>query len=297
MKKIMLFAFAFLAVSHVVNCQTWFPIKSTWHYSQLHIDTTTGYYFSSFHKMEIAKDTVLLGLNCKMIERSSGSCDLYPMQIFVREEAGVVYFLNYTLTAFDTLIDMNKNIGDQWVIKPNVPVTSDSVFVTVTGKGIKIINGDTLAALRVNLTSNDWDWSATDSIIEKIGFYSGPFLFQYANCNFQVGSLRCYEDSDLGLFETGESGFCEEEIGAAINEFDDVNLMFPNPAKDYVNFSSVNKINKIYIYSIDYKKVVDFETDGDSDAVIDISTLKQGKYIVVIESNSESVCKMLLKTN
>jgi len=274
--------FVLILISSVSFGQSWFPINAQWHYSAVKFDTVNQGYYNSFITIDVVSDTVVFGEPSKIIERPAGGCDLLPTRIIVREDSGVVMFLNSSMTTFDTLVDMNKNIGEYWTIHPDNTISSDSIIVSVIGKGEKIINGDTLAALKVTIESPSWGWSGTDTILEKIGFYPGYFFFQFLMCDPWTGNLRCYFDESIGLFETGIVDHCEQESGVGVPE-DSIGLkIFPNPATDYLFlYSDIRDEFDVIIYNIS-GEVVAKEICTDSDCCIDISALANGIYFLSV---------------
>lgn len=263
--------------------QNWFPLKASWHYSAIKYDTASGEFYNSYYLMEIDRDTVFQGKLCKVLKRNQMSCDLLANEVILQEDSGAVVYWNVNNNRFDTLINMNAVVGGSWVINPNSTLSSDSIVITVIDKSLRIINDDTLQLLVVDIQSNDWTWNGSDSIIERVGYFPGFFFFQLEVCDFQIGKLRCYEDDSIGLFETNEAAFCEEETGLAINTIEIPTSVFPNPSNSTISFFLPAPAEyRIIVFNTSGEQVIESAYSGSGLCELSINNLPSGLYYIWI---------------
>jgi len=297
MKKLLFLQLLILANTGAF-AQSWLPVGATWHYDQTVADSATGNFYTSFYKMTVIKDTLISGDEYKIVERNMGSCDLRPVRVFLKESSNILTMLNDDMISVDTLINLNKNVGDSWVIRPSSLFPNDSIVVTVLGKGQKIINGDTLEAMKISTSSDNWHFSQSDSIVEKIGFYPGFFFPQYKSCDFMTGLLRCYEDVHLGVFETGIRNYCEEEIVVGIQSSENPLSFFPNPVLSSINIQLESNPTdySIEIFNMEGQLILKHEP-FENPCQIDFSRVQQGVYFITIQNKrtGELRCEKIVR--
>lgn len=86
-----------------------------------------------------------------------------------------------------------------------------------------------------------------------------------------------------------------ENIALSTADFDNTIIAFyPNPAQDFVNFSSKNSIEDIIIYNLLGQEVLTKEVNSNQFS-IDISHLSSGTYIAQLNQNQKSKSVKLLK--
>lgn len=175
-------------------------------------------------KFESVKDTMYAGKNCrKIIKRHEVICNDRPWIEYMYEENGKVYFYDPNFYGFQVLYDFNTNQNDTWTIFiEDYGDDIDTLLVVVDSTKIVAINGVDLKKLYVTynfihesfMNETEQDTMIYQSvIIERIGDLT--YMFNYVpewsavcDANYSDG-LRCYEDSIVGLFETGLADSCD----------------------------------------------------------------------------------------
>ena len=140
---------------------------------------------------------------------------------------------------------------------------------------------------RVNITSNDGEWSSVDIALSDFTNLDLSQIFQMKfyglNGTNADGTLDIYLDNIY--FYTGTS------LSIDKNNLLNVNL-YPNPAKGVVNFSSAsNEVLDIAVYDMLGKQVVRAEA---VQSQLNISSLNPGMYFVKMTQGSNVSTKKLL---
>lgn len=189
---------------------------ATWHYTEAM--AFSGNVF--FLKTWVEKDTVINGIACKKFLRNKQLfCDNQNEIEYAFERNVSVFLYMPEFNDFKLFYDFNMSAGDTLLF----PLRDASFFpeldtfrVIVDSVETRVINGQTLKVqfVRYELIGEHWTSTRSDMAIEKIGFFNNLFYYyrEFAgSCdgNFSRG-LRCYEDSVLGLFETGIADSCNQ---------------------------------------------------------------------------------------
>ncbi len=218
--------------------QVWAVDGAEWHYGySLDIMGNLSYVTA-----RVTGDTVVNNSVCKKIEWWLPFWSTHKSEI-TYEDSGVVYWFNPEIDTFTTLYDFNALPGESWQLQ-----LDDSCVETITvdSIGTTVINGDSLKVLHIS----DGISGLGDGIIEKIGatLFSFPNGGDIADACYGIAvdeswmmGLRCYEDSSLGLYETGASPSCTytftRPIG--INETESQKMsIYPNPTAGALHFNS-----------------------------------------------------------
>jgi hypothetical protein len=141
------------------------------------------------------------------------------------------------------------------------------------------------------------------TIIEKIGdinymFNWYPWSSLVCDGNYSTG-LRCYQDSDIGLYSTGIVDSCNYEYiwtGLDNEKFSDQFELFPNPCQDFVDIAVNDYSNfTIGIYNLG-GQLMKSEHSFNSNIRLDVSILDQGVYVICLLRDNEVVgCQKLIK--
>lgn len=198
--------------------QEWAPIGARWHYTESF--SFWNPIVRDYIKIESVKDTVVAGKVCrKLTKRHNIGCSDRPDTEFMYAENNQVFIYDMNFSSFQILYDFGASQGDSWVILVkdlDPPEDVDTLIVSVDSTNQTIINGISLKQLFVtynfrNEAISDYTYNST--IVESIGDLS--YMFHYhpewaftCDANFSKG-LRCYEDSFIGLYETGIADSCE----------------------------------------------------------------------------------------
>jgi len=237
-----------LLISCFSMAQDWAPIGATWYY-------TEGFPFSpniDYFKIESVKDTVILGKTCrKMVKRNILSCTDRPFTEYTYIENNKVYFLDTVFNSFQVLYDFGADAGGQWMIKVKNyanPPDVDTIFIRVDSTTTVLVNGFPLKKQYLTYDFHNemlpgyTGYTYNVEIIETIGdigymFNWMPNFGYICDGNFSDG-LRCYEDSIIGLYETGIADSCDYVyVGIRDQELPGIEL-YPNPVHDVLKVHS-----------------------------------------------------------
>lgn len=300
MKRALLFIFLF-SFSIIVKSQiAWCDSGATWHYNY--------YKFSEigYNTFWFEKDTVVNSINCKKIKKHR----YYYEQMFnyynnqslgneiVYKQNNVVYIFNNYSNTFDTLYNINANIGDKWkMTKYASSSTCDSNIVTVTDTGTLIINSFPLRFLKVKLDLKKENITKYDTIIQNIG-YLQTYFYPMENCiidGSEGSNLRCYSDNKFGLYNRYGKN-CDFIIShIEENSLSKINF-YPNPANNLLHFENlpINEEVNYTIYALDGKII---QQGTISINQIDISSFENGVYFLKINVEGKSKTYKIVKTN
>jgi hypothetical protein len=237
--------FALCLVTLAAKSQEWAPVGAAWHYTEeifmpIVID-------EDYIKFESVKDTIYEGKLCRKItKRHYITCSDRPETEYMYSENGKVWFWDPAFNTFQVLYDFGAGPGQSWTILiADVSLSdTDTLIVTVDSTDTVLINGISLKRLFVTYDFRNElivPFTYTGEIIESVGdlYYMFNFAYQWAfacDGNFS-GGLRCYEDSVIGLYETGLADSCtyvHTLTGIGPDAAKDVVKIRPNPADEAV---------------------------------------------------------------
>jgi hypothetical protein len=245
LKLLLFWAMLFLG-SQSVFAQNWFPIGATWYYDNSSFSNS----YEQIIKLQVAKDTVVLGIDCKLLTQKNYFIDInshldsnYKANLFAWERNDSVYFLQndsfLMIYNFDNSLGDSSNVLDYFPYLGEICDSADSILnYRVDSTGMLTINGQALKYYVTNVKSlnNSLVWPYQLKIMERIG--STEFIYPTYTCGTDVPwpqSLRCYSDSIIGLYQP-DANFPCFSFPTAINELSDFRSLrlFPNPTNDYV---------------------------------------------------------------
>lgn len=270
MKKFLLISISFLLTLHSLT-QDWAPIGANWHYSEEF--SFWNEYDEDYIKFESVKDTLIEGKSCRKItKRHQIVCNDRPNIEYMYSENGKVYFFDPNFNTFQMLYDFDAEQFDSWMILIDDILlrNADTLNIIVDSIDIIDVNGTELKQFYVTyqfiydyFNEGNIDTLLYSSrIIENIGdvFYMFNYTPAWAmTCdgNFSKG-LRCYEDTILGLYETGLADSCDyrhyytDDIEETIKTNKLVKL-FPNPTTGLINIQTIGSdltINSLIITNL-----------------------------------------------
>ncbi len=77
----------------------------------------------------------------------------------------------------------------------------------------------------------------------------------------------------------------------AVSDFNKNNIqVYPNPSSDFINIKNLDNIQKIRLYDVSGKMVLETQFNE-----IDIRKLPAGQYILNVHSGSEIISKKIIK--
>lgn len=283
--------------------QEFAPVGAEWYYNE-------QFAFSgdiNYIKFTSEKDTLIYGKNCKKIsKRHKIRCNDRPNNEYLYTSNDTVYFLDTIFNEFQILYILNAQPSEYWIIKvKDEEQEIDSITITVDSISTTQINGQNLRTLYVTYDKDDENMPYTYSsmIIEKIGdvkymFNWYPWSNVACDANYTSG-LRCYQDSDIGLYSTGIVDSCDYVyVWTGIDNVESLAQieLFPNPAQDFV---------EIKIADFPYFSTELFDLNGklllsgktlDSNLKLDLSQIEKGIYVVLVKHNNKIIgCKKMIK--
>jgi hypothetical protein len=116
--------------------------------------------------------------------------------------------------------------------------------------------------------------------------------------NYTSG-LRCYQDSDIGLYSTGVVDSCDYVyIWTGIDKVkpsDQIEL-FPIPAQDYVEIKAENYTSyKIELFDFN-GRLLKSDNAFDSNFKLDLSSVDKGIYVILLQNGNQIIgYKKLIK--
>lgn len=287
----------------VFYAQEFAPVGAEWYYDE-------SYAFSGdidYIKFTSEKDTLINNQLCKKItKRHKILCNDRPYTEYVYASNDTVYFLDTIFNEFQVLYVFSADPLDSWIIKvKDEDHEIDTVSITVNSVSTIEINGQDLRALDVTYFKNDEQRpeSRTSTIIEKIGdieymFNWYPWSTLACDGNISNG-LRCYQDSEIGLYSSGIRDSCEYTyIWTGVFEIEESNLfhLYPNPAQDYTMLE-IESMRKYLIEIFDSNgKLIKSKMSEDSTCCLDLSLIENGYYLIRISKNNQLIgYKKLIK--
>jgi hypothetical protein len=264
----------------------WAPLGAKWYYTM----TNSSNSDINFNYFESVKDTSINNIHCKKLSRLHETCDDRSKSELMYEENRKVYFYDEFANEFNLLYDFNKLPDQIWYIKVNNHgINFDSLLVHVDSITSVLMNNQSFKVLYTTI-GNSPNWVGfSGKITEKLGHEKNmfPFISKICDLNFNHG-LRCYEDSILGLFQTGIAPLCDYS-SVDINEYTSSEKypIFPNPVTDELCFNNINNTTiYITIYNI-YGSIV--QTIITNDNKINISNLKNDIYLIKFKNSSNKI--------
>ncbi|MBP9190566.1 MAG: T9SS type A sorting domain-containing protein [Chitinophagales bacterium] len=244
--KIVLLLVVTFCLTFQVNAQStgFAPLGAEWHYEIRHpFDGAV-----EFSTINVVGDTIIAGKVCRiLIKENRPGCYGGAYIDYIYEEDSVVYFYDSNFDAFQILYDYTANQGEYWSTKVPAytePDVYDSIQLYIDSIKYEVINDKSLKALYVTMTHSyleSYGFKFRTIIYEKIGSYDYLQIYfdrYFGLCDDQYSyGLRCYEDSEFGLYETGLAATCDTTYiltSVTESELENDFKLYPNPAKDFL---------------------------------------------------------------
>ncbi|MBK8443789.1 MAG: hypothetical protein IPL35_10455 [Sphingobacteriales bacterium] len=218
------------------------PIGAKWWYGTNCIYLTNCETKNGYLQYTVLKDTIVHEKNCKMICRDEYATSYYdydgeeltfaPDTFYVHQNNSEVYVYHPPTQKFLLQYDFSLNVGDTLISR----LRFNKFFqILIQSVDTVEINGMALRQLKGKVVATDAlaFWQDNSFVItEKIGLYSGFLIdeildvqaYHFGFTDYLIGSdeLRCYEDTEIGLYHNEESKYptCDyyEFTGIAANE-------------------------------------------------------------------------------
>lgn len=315
MKKLVLiltFTFPLIAVA-----QNWSPTGATWYYSD---ESAT---MSGYSKLTYTHDTIINSLTCKIITHYAEGDGIFghyagfrfSSPYFTYEQNGVAYLYNNKEgnNKFDTLFNINAQIGDKWRFPLVDTICADSTyFMKVLNTGTKTLNGFNLKWLYIKAGPFPYAGSGSfisgfDTITERLGPRYDDIC--YSSCynspdECAHGGLRCYSDDAFGVYSTGLTSPCDYLTGIAESQIGQgVLKIYPNPVTTEleIEFRDTHTLQNIIIEIKNMlgQTVKTFDSrllaNCKNKIEIDVSELSKGLYFVQLQNENNILSKKFVK--
>lgn len=269
---------------------TWAPTGAVWHYTYYY----GGFWLAEgFKKMTSIGDTVIQGKDCKVLELSGPGIDSLAwdnVYFYTYESSDTIWLFDGT--NFRILYNFNVNPGDSFeTYGPSLHWCDDTTtMVVVDSVGYETVNGLSLKYIIVHFIEPEWGfqnctfWIENYKIYQKIGCIG--YTFPQKICMIDgdgICELRCYDDFEIGFFNTGSADSCTYEHGVSVKEIDysDNIKIYPNPVVDQftIELNNFNGIVELSIFSIDGRLLKQLSLTNKVTAV-DLSDAQKGCYIL-----------------
>lgn len=204
----------------------------------------------------------------------------------MRSDSDKIFYYSNDSARFLLLYDFTKQAGDSFQVEGyySAAASGAPLMAYVDSAGTAIINGVSLKFVFTH--DNDGLFFNFYGGFERIG--SGYWMFPI-NCNQLNGPLRCYSDTLIGLYETGEAPTCDWVTSVSeINSSNQSIEIFPNPSSGIFNlqFQNSSLVKSIDVINVFGKKIFSSNRISDSQFVLNLSTQPNGIYFLQLKTES-----------
>lgn len=220
---------------------------------------------------------------------------------FVIQEGAKVFYYDFELERKCLSFDLSLESTENSAYLPQCEDSQDSSsLIRITDLETVLINGQNLIKQKAKVTYNLVFVVEPFEIIEKIG-QTNHALHLPIPFNAQ---LRCYEDVELGFYNTEFMPECEGfQIGIGLSIEDSHVILteipffqvFPNPAKDYVELRLSEEIVgdnlTLRIYSWEGILQQEYQLPKTNRHRINTQNLSGGIYLGVLEADGQNMAQ------
>lgn len=274
-KRHLIYLYLLCLFSTSITAQSMLDENNLWYYR-------TGFFSYVYTSiMRVGSDTIIDNTLYKTMEFGDTSLTYWSTSslYFIRETAEKEVFMYQSPGEESKLYDFNMTVGDTIFFR-------EGCFYYVTAvDSVEML--DSSMRKRIQLSSpglfNDpMTW------IEGMGCIEfNPFFLDYICTTDQVAGISCYYNNGEQLFGH-ESGISCYYTTTSVQNLEKENTIriFPNPATDHLYFTIEEdqfQINTVQIFNTSGQKVITADMSINNSS-LDISTLNQGIYILLLET-------------
>lgn len=300
MKTVFLFliSICLIRVSYSQTLPEFAPVGAKWYYSKYCMGPCMGY-----NKFTSVDTATIKGLLFKKIIVSTDTLNLgnnFPLSSFyLYGDSNYMYYAKDLTDTIHLLADFNLGIGDT-IITDLVEEEGAKARSIVDGKGDTSINGITLRYLNLTIVDVFSKYVYGGRVLQNIGCESALFPYNRLPDPSSGGSLRCYEDENIGKYVSPIGGYdCDfAYTGAEIIFAHKINIhISPNPSEDkiFVSHPSLSKgeiaIQNLLGETLAFKAVPINEAKTE----IDVSSLIPGTYLLLLKNRDGITMKKFVK--
>lgn len=258
-----------------------------------------------FIRVNQSGDTLINGIQCSILEKSTSVCDGRGNREFTYSQNGRVYFYEPVAGDFFKLYDFTLNAGNS-LFYPLADVSgmsiSDTLQVDILSVDTVFYNSVPLRHIQVSYSFHPnsqgfYAVAPTSEWLEGIGDINYMFPWYSGLCDFQWGQpLRCYQDSLIGFISFDPNLGCEDSVWMGISVPDskpDISI-YPNPAGAQLEVSSTSTQTALLeLFEMNGRKVRTWNFSG-TQLDLNVSDLARGAYFLRITSGTGRVCRKVL---
>lgn len=298
MKKIIPLLFLLATYTNCFSQGNFAPVGTTWHYDMYSMITQFNY-----PVVIQSTDTATVGGQlCYKIELTgnmyAGIGAVEHNTFYVYESNDSVYYYVQDNASFSLLYNFNAQVGDTLMLLADGysgTNTVDTMIYTVSSQGSVNINGFSKKIFGMTNLNPFALHELEGDVVEDIG--SIMFLFPQATLVFPLaGGLRCFQDSIIGLYQTGLVANCNDVVG--INELSSHPQITvqPNPFTSTIKIenNAYTANTKISIYDIPGRLVYQTQATG-LNTELELSALSKGIYMLKISDANFQVTQKIVK--
>lgn len=298
------FLFSLLFFSINIHGQNWLPNESRWEY--LNYNFFEGITTPDTNYYEIIGDTLILGIDCKIVEKTYESCDLRPKVEYIHKSGDKLYHYIKSKNEFSMLFDFGIEIGDTL----SIPLWNeflfyvDSIYFEVLGiDNIQVGNDENLKVFNVRRgrifpgrDTVSFELNHTTKIIENIGnIYSFSHIIEDGWCDgYYTFDLIRFYSPEFGTININD--LKTNNINISHSELN----IFPNPFINSISIESMfDAIESIEILDNNGQRIGTkyFTALEDLRKEISLPNLNSGLYFLKIQfkRSQEIMVKKILK--
>mgnify|MGYP006140835085 FL=1 len=273
MKKASLSLLMFSLFMSPTMAQDFAPVGAKWYFNH----STVNPNFISYDVIEVVENAIVNGQDCVELERSFYNADNnleLSDTYYMYEDANKVYYYEEDLSQFCLLYDFNLDVGETYTLDCWISAsTGEPMIVTIDSAYWEDVNG---VSLKVQHISSD-DGLVSDfygKTQQRLG--NVLFLFPLLE-NYEVSSLRCYEDDVIGNVVLNEIYDCDYSGNPnSVVELENPQYLYPNPVSDYL---TVDLDKEKIIFNVMGERILKTK-----EKYIDVSIFSSGIYFVKVGS-------------
>lgn len=303
MKHLQVFLLLLIAL---LNCKAqvvFCPPGAEWNYNYFFLAIgNQSQQFTSLEKIRYVGDTLIGGTPIKVLQHRVfyTTCEYRQSQkTFIKQSGDTVFFNNsQTLNTWQVLYNFTASSGQIWVSSVKEYYNSTALTnYTVIVDSTQIIadNGINLKRLFVRykaVLNTFWPVEYSRTITERFG--NNEMLFNFFNlaqsscdADIYVRNL-CYTDSSFGTKQFTQYP-CDysNPVGLAEYSFTHDLILFPNPAKEFleINLSNGELIEQVILHDLQGKRTELKPEEGNK---INIQFLPPGLYFLEVKTKNGS---------
>ncbi|MEI7981065.1 MAG: T9SS type A sorting domain-containing protein [Bacteroidota bacterium] len=289
MKKLILILLT--AISIQATSQEFAPIGAKWHYDQgtFNPDLTT------YQTFESISDTVINGISCRKLMKISRMAGTEMSWLYMYSVNDSVFF--YSGNSFHLLYDFGAMTGDTVTVGYYTTYDGSPLKMSIDSTSTIIINGETRKLQYVSC-GDGMVIEFGGIVIEGIG--NVTYMFPRHDLSLD-GPLRCYEDSNIGLFINpyhSDNGWnfqdCEQVLTGIADKGKTADItIYPNPASRFLEIANLDRPTEFTFINIQGKVIKSGIVKPSQ--LINLNDLSRGLYFLKLQNSNLLTTRKIIK--